>query len=157
MSPVLSFAADLLVAILLVATILTSVRLSGRMKRLKADESAMRATIGELLVATDSAERAIAGLRATVSDCDRTLGERLSAAAHHSSRLAEQVTAGETVISRVVQIAELSRKLEAREPQPAPAAEPAPRPSGRQDLKATMEAARLVAARAAHRMQDRAA
>lgn len=156
MSPLVSLAADLLVAILLVASIASSLRLSGRMARLKADESAMRTTIAELLVATDSAERAISGLRATVSESDRTLAERLASAARHSSQLAEQVSAGETVISRVVQIAELSRKLGAAEPQRAPAPDPIAS-DPRAGLRATVQAARDVAARAARRLEDRAA
>lgn len=158
MSPVVSIAADLLVAVLLVASILSSVRLSGRMARLKVDESAMRTTIAELLVATDTAERAIAGLRATVSECDRTLAERLAAAARHSSHLAEQVSAGETVISRVVQIADLSRKLGEAEAQRHPAARPDPAgPDQGSGLRATAQAARDVAARAARRLEGRAA
>jgi hypothetical protein len=145
--------------------IVTSTRLSRRMARLKADEAAMRSTIGELLAATDSAERAIAALRATVAESDRTLSERLGAAAHHSSRLAEQVSAGESVISRVVQIAAMSSRLRAEEaphvpaPVPVPAA-PVPAavaPEPRDGLRATMEAARQLAARAARRLEERAA
>ena len=75
-----SFAADILVAILLVATIASSVRLSRRISRLKADEAALRTTIGDLVVASATAERAIAGLRATLDECDRTLAERLGTA-----------------------------------------------------------------------------
>jgi hypothetical protein len=34
-----------------------------------------RQTIGDLMVATESAERAISGLRSTLAECDRTLAE----------------------------------------------------------------------------------
>lgn len=149
MSQAVTVAADLLVAVLLVATIATSVRLSRRLALLKADESAMRSTIGELLAATDSAERAIAALRATVQDSDRTLADRLAAAARHSSALADQVSAGETVISRVADIAAMSARLG------EPAAAPAPAP--REGLRHTMAAAREIAARAARRIEERAA
>ena len=67
--------ADALVATLLVATIVTCYVLSKRIERLKADEGAMRQTIGALISATDTAERAIAGLKSTLNDCDRTLAD----------------------------------------------------------------------------------
>jgi uncharacterized membrane protein len=55
MSGGLAIAVDLLVAVLLVATIVSSVRLSQRMSRMRADESAMRTTIADLVLATDTA------------------------------------------------------------------------------------------------------
>ena len=66
-----------LVAVLLLVTIGYSVVLNGRLKRLKADEQALKATISELITATEIAGRAIAGLKATAREADRTLGERL--------------------------------------------------------------------------------
>src|SRR5262249_20832895 len=45
-----------------------------RPPRLKADEQALKATISELITATEIAERAIAGLKLTVRDCDQNLG-----------------------------------------------------------------------------------
>ncbi|MBX9874972.1 MAG: glutamyl-tRNA reductase, partial [Beijerinckiaceae bacterium] len=69
--------ADVLVASLLVATIITCYVLTKRIERLKADEAGMRQTVGALIAATDTAERAIAGLKNTLGDCDRTLAERL--------------------------------------------------------------------------------
>ncbi|KMO10431.1 DUF6468 domain-containing protein, partial [Methylobacterium indicum] len=80
MSLIVSILADLLVAVLLVACISTSVGLGRRITRLKGDEAAMRQTIGDLMMATESAERAIAGLRSTLAECDRTLAERLRVA-----------------------------------------------------------------------------
>ena len=68
MSLFTTLAADALVAILLTATIVTSVRLSRRISGLKADEAAMRKTIGDLVAASAAAERAIAGLRAVDPD-----------------------------------------------------------------------------------------
>ncbi len=94
-----SFAADILVAILLVATIASSVRLSRRISKLKADEAALRTTIGDLVVASATAERAIAGLRATLDECDRTLAERLGTAERYSADIAAHVEAGESVIA----------------------------------------------------------
>ncbi len=42
--------------------------LNSRLKRLKADEHSLKATIGELITATEIAERAIGGLKHTVRD-----------------------------------------------------------------------------------------
>src|ERR687894_771301 len=94
MRPFVSIAADGLVAVLLAATIVTSVRLSRRITRLKADEAALRQTIGELVQASETAERAIAGLRTTLGECDRTLADRLRTAERYAADLAEQVAAG---------------------------------------------------------------
>ena len=67
-------------AILLLLTILYCVRLNGQLRLLKADEQSLRATISELVTATEIAERAIAGLKATVREGEQTLGERLQRA-----------------------------------------------------------------------------
>ena len=84
--------------------------LNRRLKLLKADEQSLRATISELVTATEIAERAIGGLKLTVHECDMGLGERLAQAPSASpsrsiapssparicsSRLAQIVTAGQ--------------------------------------------------------------
>ena len=101
MSLFVTLATDILVAILLAATIVTSVRLSRRIGQLKGDEAALRQTIGDLMVATGTAERAIAGLRAAIDDADRTLNASLDAATARSAELKLQVEAGETVVTRI--------------------------------------------------------
>lgn len=111
MNPLLATIADLLVACLLVATIVTSIRLSRRIAAMKADEATMRTTILELMQATERADAAIASLRQTVVETDRSLSDRLGAAARHTERLAEEVLAGEAVIERVSKIAAISRRL----------------------------------------------
>src|SRR5262249_16862311 len=63
-----------LVAVLLLITIGYCVVLNRRLKRLKGDEQALKATISELITATEIAGRAVAGLKATAQDCDGTLG-----------------------------------------------------------------------------------
>lgn len=157
MSPFLSVTADLLVACLLVVTIVTSVRLSRRITAMKADEGAMRTTILELMAATERADGAIAALRATVVDSERTLADRLGAAARHTERLAQEVLAGEAVIERVSRIAAISRRLRveegqsaAPEPFPEPVQEPArPElpPATDDNLRAAIRLAREVASR----------
>ena len=59
-----------------------------RLKLLKSDEQSLRATISELVTATEIAERAIAGLKITVHECDIGLGARLRSAErlHRRSR-----------------------------------------------------------------------
>lgn len=104
MSLLVTLAADCLVAVLLVASIVSSVRLSRRITRMRADESALRQTIGDLVVASSTAERAIAGLRATLDECDRTLADRLGTAERYATDLAAHVEAGEGVIARIAAI-----------------------------------------------------
>ena len=97
----LNLIADVLVACLLVATIVTCFILTKRIERLKADEAGMRQTVGALITATDNAERAIAGLKSTLGDCDRTLEERLRTAERYAADLAAQVEAGQAVMALV--------------------------------------------------------
>lgn len=160
MTSFVAVSADLLVAVLLVATIATSVRLSRQMVRLKQDESAMRATIADLIAATDAAERSIAGLRGTVQDSEQALAERLAAAMRMSARLAEQVAAGDGAIARMGEIAEASRHVAPPPPtRAAPVVAPAPVAMPRETggLRDTILAAREIAARSARRLDGRAA
>ena len=152
MSGGISLLADLLVATLLVATIGTSLVLSRRIRRLKADEATMRKTIGDLVVATETAERAIAGLRTTLGECDRTLTERLKAAQRYSLDLAQQVGAGEEVMSRIAKIVEASRLVE-----PMKAAATEPTSTAAMKLKAAAARAEALAERAVRRLESEAA
>ena len=65
-------------AILLLLTIAYCMLLNKRLQRLKADEHSLKATIGELITATEIAERAIGGLKHTVRDVNENLGSQLS-------------------------------------------------------------------------------
>ena len=69
-----------LVAVLLVLTIGYCMLLNTRLKRLKADEHSLKATIAELITATEIAERAIGGLKHTVRDVNENLGNQLGSA-----------------------------------------------------------------------------
>jgi hypothetical protein len=110
MTSTLMLFAEILVAVLLVATVVTSIRLSRRITRMQGDETAMRATVVELMKATETAERAIAGLRTTLGDCEKTLGDRLRVAERYASDLAEQVEAGENVMNRMMSMVDSSRQ-----------------------------------------------
>ncbi|MFE1601285.1 DUF6468 domain-containing protein [Methylobacterium sp. ID0610] len=162
MTALIGMLADSLVAILLVASIASSVRLSRRITRLKADETALRRTIGDLMVATESAERAITGLRATLGECERTLAERLSVAEATATGLAEGVRAGEAVMARIGRIVAQARPAapEPAMPRPAkpqPAAPETPVVSTAERLGAAAAAARALSERALSRLQSQAA
>ncbi len=95
-----------LVAGLLVLTIAYCAVLNRRLKRLRSDEEALRATISELITTTEIAERAILGLKTTAAECDQTIGQRMAQAERLSTELAAQLETGDTVLSRISQIAE---------------------------------------------------
>ena len=77
MSHSLGIAIESLVAVLLMLTIGYCMLLNSRLKRLKADEHSLKATIAELITATEIAERAIGGLKHTVRDVNENLGNQL--------------------------------------------------------------------------------
>src|SRR5258708_21105776 len=91
--------------------------LNSRLKRLKADEHSLKATIAELITATEIAERAIGGLKHTVRDINENLGDQLNSAAQLSQQLKKQLAEGDNVISRLARIVGSARP--ASEPEPA--------------------------------------
>ena len=95
---------EILVAILLMLTIGYCMRLNRRLKLLKSDEHSLRATISELVTATEIAERAIAGLKLTVEECEVGLGARLRSADRFSADLDRSVAAASEVLERLTQI-----------------------------------------------------
>jgi Domain of unknown function (DUF6468) len=103
---------ECLVAILLILTIAYCMLLNRRLKLLKADEHSLRATISELITATEIAERAIAGLKITVRECDIGLSDRLSRAERMISDLDRGVAAGKDVLGRLSQIVAAGRPQE---------------------------------------------
>ncbi len=111
-----------LVAILLMLTVGYCILLNRRLKLLKADEHSLRATISELVTATEIAERAIAGLKLTVHECDVGLGERLTRAQAMTGELDRRIAAGKDVLHRLAQIVSAGRKLPQPEPEPEPVA-----------------------------------
>ena len=149
--------ADALVASLLVATIITCYVLTKRIERLKADEAGMRQTVGALIAATDTAERAIAGLKLTLGDCDRTLAERLQTAERYAADLAGQIEAGQVVMERISQIvsagALVSPKAAADKATSAAPAEPTPISR----MTSAAQSAAAIRARAARRLEGHAA
>jgi len=135
-----------LVAVLLLLTISFCMMLNRRLKKLKADEHALKATISELITATEIAERAIAGLKLTVRDCDQTLGDQLAAGEQLARELSRQIDSSKDVLSRLAQITIAARP--APQPVPMPAATLIDAPP---DPRATAVAASAFAARARQR------
>lgn len=115
--PFLGLLIESLVAVLLTLTIGYCMILNRRLKRLRADESSLRATIAELVSATQIAERAIDGLQTTVRDCDATLGERLRNAEKMAADLSRDLRRGDEIISRIHRIA-VAAKASERPPEP---------------------------------------
>jgi chromosome segregation ATPase len=117
MSHAFGIAIESLVAILLLLTIGYCMLLNTRLKRLKADEHSLKATIGELITATEIAERAIGGLKHTVRDVNENLGNQLTSAAQLSQQLKKQLGEGDDVLRRLSRIVVAARP--APEPEPA--------------------------------------
>ena len=118
---------EMLVAILLALTIIYCVSLNRRLKLLKADEQSLRATISELVTATEIAERAIAGLKLTVQECEAGLGERLRSADRFTADLDRSVAAGQEVLHRLTRIVVAGNAATSgARLKPAVAAKPAP-------------------------------
>ena len=127
-----------LVAVLLLLTIGYCMLLNTRLKRLKADEHSLKATIGELITATEIAERAIGGLKHTVRDVNENLGNQLTSAAQMSQQLKKQLAEGDDVIRRLSQ--DRGRGAAAdREPEPEPE-RAAPRVSSAKAIAAAAQA-----------------
>ena len=121
MSHFLGIVIESLVAVLLMVTIGYCMLLNKRLQRLKADEHSLKATIGELITATEIAERAIGGLKHTVRDVNENLGSQLTAATQMSAHPKNQLAEGDGVIRRLTKIA-LAARPSAAETQPVPPA-----------------------------------
>jgi hypothetical protein len=127
-----------LVAALLMLTIGYCMLLNKRLKLLKADEHSLKATIAELITATEIAERAIGSLKHTVRDVNEHLGDKIASATDISEQLKKQLLEGDNVLRRLSKIAIAAR---------SPAAEPAPAPAPASPAKTLLEAAQAFTER----------
>lgn len=152
-----------MVSMLLLLTIGYCFVLNSKLRRLKADEQALKATIAELITVTEIAERAIAGLKVTVRECDQTIGERLRTAERFSAEIGQQIEAGNEIVDRLARIVSAGRPEHAPEPAgfvtPAsiPSVSPPPRPLVVSDSRAMLAAARAFAERSRARANGVAA
>ena len=113
----LGLAIESLVAVLLMVTIGYCMLLNARLKRLKADEHSLKAVIGELITATEIAERAIGGLKHTVRDVNENLGSQIASATAMSDQLKKQIAESDHVVRRLSKIAIAARPQSAPEPE----------------------------------------
>src|SRR5271156_6008668 len=95
---------EMLVAILPALTIGYFMMLNRRLKLLRSDEQSLRATISELVTATEIAERAIAGLKLTVEDCEIGWGARLRSADRFTADLDRSIAAGKELFERLTRM-----------------------------------------------------
>ena len=151
------FMIESLVAILLLLTITYCVILNNRLKRLKADEQSLKATIAELITATEIAERAVAGLKTTAHECDSTLGERLRNAELCCTELSQQIKAGDVLMKRLTRIVAAGRPGEGASEPATTAPDPKAPAAVAPDPKALAAAAQAFAERARTRLGPLAA
>ena len=148
MSHSLGILIESFVTILLMLTIAYCMLLNKRLKRLKADESSLKATIAELITATEIAERAIGGLKHTVRDVNENLGTRLTAATEMSAHLKTQLSECDGVVRRLSKITLAARpSTSAMTVEPASVAAPAPAPAPVSSAKAVAAAAQAFSER----------
>jgi hypothetical protein len=103
------FLVESMVSILLLLTILYCVRLNNQIRLLKADEQSLRATIAELITATEIAERAIGGLKATMREGEQVLGQKLDRAESLAADIDQKLAAGDDLLKRLIKIVGVSK------------------------------------------------
>ena len=101
-----------MVSILLLMTILYCVRLNNQLRLLKADEQSLRATISELVTATEIAERAIGGLKLTMREGEQTLNDRLSRSETMTAEFDRQLKAGGELLNKLIRITGAGKEAE---------------------------------------------
>ena len=157
---VLPLTIESMVAVLLLFTILYCVRLNAQLTRLKADESALKGIIAELITATGNADRAISGLKATVREADDKLGAHLKDAERFCHEIKTGTGAGAEVLNRLSQIAGARPwLLGVAPPEPKPDLMPELKPAkdASSDPKSIIAAAEALAERARARAKATAA
>jgi hypothetical protein len=157
MSHTIGLMIESIVAGLLVVTIGYCLILNKRLVRLKADEMSLKATISELITATEIAERAVAGLKSAVRDCDRDIGDRLRAAERFSVHVAQQIKAGEDILARLARIAVATQTGKPDAPTPAMLPPVSMLQADAPDPNAMLAAAKAFAERARARVTNAAA
>jgi Domain of unknown function (DUF6468) len=163
MGSFLSLIIELTVVVLLAVTVTYCIILDRRLQKLRADETAMRQTVVDLGLATERAERAIEGMRASLAESDRSLGDNLKQAEATSAGLMDTIRAGDEVLDRIGKIVVSARKAvgemdERVEERQARASQPAfpPPPATPSKLSETLAAAEAFAERARRRILDAA-
>jgi hypothetical protein len=97
----MSLAADGIVSILLLITICYAVILNRKLNALRGDKGALKALIGQLTAATNSAEAGVAGLGAAAGEIGRTLEKKLQEAQSLRDDLAYMIERGSAAADRL--------------------------------------------------------
>lgn len=104
MTTTIAFALETFVAILLIVTVGTCIKLEKRLAQLRLNEAEMRKTVQDLFSATERAERAITTIKSAIEECDSALADRLGAAERQSQELTRRVREGGEVLQRIGRI-----------------------------------------------------
>ncbi len=92
---------EMLVALLLLATVVYCAIVARKLDRLRSAQAGMRDTIKELGAATRKAEAAIKGLKATVQASEEDLSRRIEAARQLSQDLMEHRQQAEQIMTKI--------------------------------------------------------
>ncbi len=162
MGGTLSVLIELVVVVLLALTVTYCIILDRRLQRLRADERAMRQTVVDLGMATERAERAIEGLRGSLAEGERSLGEKLRAADAVNADLIQTIRSGDEILARIGKAVTSARRavddVDAREAEiAAPTAAPPPAAPPPRSLSETLAAAQAFAEHARRRILPEAA
>ena len=111
------YAIESMVSVLLLLTIHYCVRLNKQLRLLKADEQSLRATISELITATEIAERANGGLKQTMREGEQVLSAKLARSEELSGEIEQKMKAAEALLGKLARIAAVGRPSPASEPE----------------------------------------
>jgi hypothetical protein len=104
---------EMMVSVLLAATIWYCITLDRRLKSFKADESSLRLVIADLTAATMKAETAVPGLRVATAEAEQSLGDKLRRSQDTLAALDLGMRGGEEVLLRIARIIDANREAEA--------------------------------------------
>jgi hypothetical protein len=121
----LGFVADVIVAVLLVATIGYATVLNRRLAVLRGDRAQLESLVQGLTVATQRAESGVAGLRAAAEDTGRQLEKRIEQAQGLRDDITYMLERGGALADR------LETTIRARREEPKPEPRPEPKPERR--------------------------
>jgi hypothetical protein len=94
-----------LVCVLLIATIFYCISVNGKLERLRREQKGMQGFIRDLSLATENADKAIQGLKKTVSSTGQELAGQIEKGRHVSRLLKSEIESAEQSINRLVVIA----------------------------------------------------
>ncbi len=113
MTTTFAFALEAFVAILLIVTVGTSMKLERRLAQLRLNEAEMRKTVQDLAAASERAERALDTMRAAIHEADSALADRLSAADRQSQDLSRKMREGSEIVQRISLIVAAGKSMKA--------------------------------------------